>query len=107
MGKGSKARVVPISGEARKSLKRYLEIRPRSDDWLWKSSDGQQLTPRGIQMMIVHLKRRAGIKGGGWTAPLSPLLCHPLPGGWGRPEHTTPASGACYLGHGAKVLQVC
>ncbi|GAI54357.1 unnamed protein product, partial [marine sediment metagenome] len=31
MGKGAKMRVVPVEGEARKALKRYLEIRPRDE----------------------------------------------------------------------------
>ncbi len=65
MGKGAKARVVPINGEARKALKRYLEISPRAGDELWKTSDGLQLTARGIQMVIKHLKKRAGIEEGG------------------------------------------
>ena len=58
-------RVVPIEGEARKSLRHYLEIRPRGGDELWKNADGQRLTARGIQMVIKHLKKRAGINGGG------------------------------------------
>ena len=65
MGKGAKMRVVPIDGEVRKSLRRYLEIRPRAGDELWKTADGLELTARGIQMVVKHLKKRAGIKGGG------------------------------------------
>jgi len=65
MGKGSKMRVVPLDGEVRKSLRRYLEIRPRAGDKLWKTADDLELTSRGIQMVIKHLKKRAGIKGGG------------------------------------------
>lgn len=61
MGKGAKARIVPINGEARKALRHYLEIRPREGEELWKTSDGLQLTARGIQMVIKHLKKRAGI----------------------------------------------
>lgn len=65
MGKGSKFRVVPINGEAKKALKHYLEIRPQNGEALWKTSDGQELTARGIQMVIIHLKRRAGVTSGG------------------------------------------
>ena len=65
MGKGAKMRVVPIDGEVRKSLRHYLEIRPRAGDELWKTADGLELTARGIQMMVKHLKKRAGIKGRG------------------------------------------
>ncbi len=65
MGKGAKMRVVPLDGEVRKSLRHYLEIRPRAGDKLWKTADGLELTARGIQMVIKHLKKRAGIKGEG------------------------------------------
>jgi len=66
MGKGAKMRVVPIDGEVRKSLKHYLEIRPRqSGDELWKTDDGLELTARGIQMVIKRLLKRAVIKGRG------------------------------------------
>jgi len=65
VGKGTKTRVLPINGEARKSLRRYLEIRPPGGEELWKISDGLPMRARGIQMLIQHLKRRAGIKGGG------------------------------------------
>jgi len=65
MGKGAKARVVPIDGEARKSLRRYLQIRPAGGEELWKTSEGLELTARGIQMVVKHLKKRAGVKGGG------------------------------------------
>ena len=65
MGKGAKMRVVPIGGEARKALKHYLEIRPRSGDELWKNDDGLELTVRGIQMVVKRLKERAKVEGGG------------------------------------------
>ena len=65
MGKGAKTRVVPINGEAKKSLKRYLDIRPQGGDELWKTSDGLKLTVRGIEMVIKHIKGRAGIDNGG------------------------------------------
>lgn len=65
VGKGAKARVVPINGEARKALRHYLEIRPPGDDRLWQTSDGQPLSAYSIQIMIQRLKRRAGIRGGG------------------------------------------
>ena len=65
MGKGAKMRVVPIDGEVRKSLRRYLEIRPRAGDELWKTADGLELRARGIQMVVKHLIKQAGIKGRG------------------------------------------
>ena len=58
-------RVVPLDGEVRKSLRHYLEIRPRAGDELWKTTDGLELTARGIQMVIKHLIKWAGIKGRG------------------------------------------
>jgi len=65
LGKGAKMRVVPIDGEARKSLKHYLDIRPRGGDELWKTADGLELKARGIQMVVKHLHKRTGIKSGG------------------------------------------
>ncbi len=65
LGKGAKFRVVPINGEARKALKHYLDIRPPTGEMLWRTSDSQDLTARGIQMVITHLKRRAGVTSGG------------------------------------------
>jgi len=66
MGKGSKLRVVPINGEARKALKYYLtQARSPGGGELWKTDDGQPLSVRAIKTMIDHLKRRAGVRSGG------------------------------------------
>ncbi len=65
LGKGRKMRVVPICGEARKSLKSYLRLRPEGGESLWKSDEGNPLSSYSIQIMISRLKRRAGINGGG------------------------------------------
>jgi len=65
MGKGAKLRAVPLNGEARKALRRYLEVRPRGGDALWKSDDGQPMTRHGVKIMIVRLRRRAGVGGRG------------------------------------------
>ena len=65
LGKGNKARVVPVNGEARKALKRYLQIRPAGGDWLWKTDDGKPMSMYSIKVMIARLKRRAGINSGG------------------------------------------
>ena len=64
-GKGAKSRVVPISREARKALKHYLEIRPPGGDELWLTDDGQPMTLHGVKIMIQRLKRRAGVNSGG------------------------------------------
>ena len=65
MGKGAKLRVLPIGGESRKALKRYLEVRPGGGDQLWKGADGLELMSRGIQMVVKRLQQRAGVNGGG------------------------------------------
>lgn len=66
IGKGAKLRVVPLNGEARKALKRYLtEARQPGGDEVWKTDDGQPLSPHSIKIMISRLKKRAGVNGGG------------------------------------------
>ena len=66
MGKGSKLRVVPINGRARKALKRYLtQARAPGGDPLWKTDDGNPLSRYSIKIMVSRLKVRAGVNGGG------------------------------------------
>jgi site-specific recombinase XerD len=65
LGKGNKARAVPVNGEARKALKRYLQIRPAGGEWLWKTDDGKPLAMYSVKVMIARLKRRAGVTSGG------------------------------------------
>jgi len=65
LGKGSKFRVVPVNGEARKTLKRYLQVRPDGGDELWKTDDGQPMSMHSIKIMVARLKRRAGVTSGG------------------------------------------
>jgi len=65
IGKGNKARAVPINGEARKALKRYLQVRPEGGDHLWKTEDGQPMSTYSIKIMIARLKRRASVTSGG------------------------------------------
>jgi len=65
LGKGSKFRVVPINGEVRKALKRYLQVRPEGGDELWQTDDGQPMSMHSIKIMIARLKRRAGVTSGG------------------------------------------
>ena len=66
MGKGSKLRVVPINGEARKALKRYLtSARPPGGDRVWLADGGQPLEAGAIKTMIDRLQRRASVLSGG------------------------------------------
>jgi len=65
VGKGAKARVVPISREAREALKRYLQVRLPGGSELWKTDDGQPMAMDSITIMIVRLKKRAGVNGDG------------------------------------------
>jgi len=66
MGKGSKLRVVPVNGEARKALKRYLtQARQPGGDEVWQTDDGGPLQAYSIKIMIERLKRRAGVSSGG------------------------------------------
>lgn len=66
MGKGAKLRVVPLNGEARKALKRYLtQARHPGGDVVWKTDEGQPLSPHSIKIMVARLKKRAGVTSGG------------------------------------------
>ncbi len=65
LGKGHKERVVPINGEAKKALRRYLEVRPPQGEALWLTNDGPPMTSHGVKAMISRLKRRAGVTSGG------------------------------------------
>jgi len=66
MGKGAKMRVVPLQGEARKALRRYLtQAREPSGNEVWKTDRGEPLSPHSIQVMIDRLKRRAGVNSDG------------------------------------------
>lgn len=65
MGKGAKMRVVPVGGEAKRALKRYLQVRPPGGDELWKTDDGEPMSVYSVKIMIARLKRRAGIQSGG------------------------------------------
>jgi len=61
LGKGQKVRAVPLSGEAKKALRHYLESRPRRGEMLWLTDEGQPMTIYGVRTMVNRLKRRAGV----------------------------------------------
>jgi len=65
LGKGAKSRVVPINGEARKALKRYLQVRQNGYEELWQTDDGQPMSVYSIKIMVSRLKKRARLNGGG------------------------------------------
>ena len=65
LGKGGKSRVLPLNGEARKALKRYLQMRPAGSDGLWQTDDGAPMVVSSVKIMIARLKRRAGVGSGG------------------------------------------
>jgi site-specific recombinase XerD len=54
-GKGNRTRVVPLAGQARRALDRYLDsgrprlVAPDSADWLWLGVRGGPLGPRGVR----------------------------------------------------------
>jgi len=66
LGKGSKFRVVPINGEAKRALKLYLtQLRPPGGDAVWVTDYGTPLSHHSVRIMIDRLKRRAGVTSGG------------------------------------------
>ena len=61
-GKGLKERRVPLSAEARRALREYLEVRPdASTGVLFLSRTLEPLGARDVQRMITEAARRAGI----------------------------------------------
>lgn len=63
-GKGHRQRAVPLNATARKALRRYLDTREdaRDGDPAFVTERGTPLSVRSIQVFIVHLARRAGLK---------------------------------------------
>jgi len=53
LGKGAKMRVVPVNGEARKALKRYLGVRQNGAEELWQTDDGQPMSVYSIKIMLL------------------------------------------------------
>ena len=96
-GKGSKERLVPISGEAIKQLglwfedRKRMNVKPGEEDYVFLNRRGHHLT----RTMILIMLKTAGPGGRHYEdhfAPhLAPLLCHCFAQGRSRP--------ACYPGH--------
>jgi site-specific recombinase XerD len=63
MGKGSKERVVPLGGRARRAIRTSLLARGSlsADDPLFVGRQGARLTPRALQQMVRRLARSAGV----------------------------------------------
>jgi integrase/recombinase XerD len=63
MGKGSKERIVPVGGTARRAIGRYLQRRGRDapDEPLFLNQSGERLTLTGIQQLLERLKNRSGV----------------------------------------------
>jgi len=60
IGKGSQARMVPISGRARQALSRWLAVRPGPSDYLFPSR-GTHLTRIRLYQLVKALAARADI----------------------------------------------
>jgi len=62
-GKGLKERRVPLSAEARRALREYLEVRPEArTDMLFLSRTLEPLKARDVQRLIAEAARRAGLR---------------------------------------------
>lgn len=63
IGKGQKARSVPLNRDARQALAAWLAVRPASDcDALFLSQKGGALSARGMAFRVTALAERAGLK---------------------------------------------
>ena len=62
-GKGAKERVVRIGATAQKALWRYLVFREKNkSERLWITEEGRPMKIGGIQIMLMRIKERAGVK---------------------------------------------
>jgi integrase/recombinase XerD len=57
-----KERWVPLSAEARRELREYLEVRPQRSGPLFFSRTYQPLTGRDVQRVVAEAARRAGLE---------------------------------------------
>jgi len=65
-GKGAKERVVRIGATAQRALWRYLVYREKNRSQnLWITEEGRPMKSGGIQVMVLRLKERAGLKSKG------------------------------------------
>jgi len=62
-GKGNKQRQIPLNNDARKALRRWLEIRSDGGETLFINRNGAPLGVRGIQDILTSLGRQAGVEG--------------------------------------------
>ena len=60
-GKGEKIRVVFLSGEAKDSIKKYLDKRKDMSDALFVNESGEALTSRSVQRILKRHATKAGI----------------------------------------------
>jgi integrase/recombinase XerC len=64
LGKGSKARVVPVGREALRALHDWLAVRaelaPHGELALFVSRSGRRISPRSVQVRVNHWARRQG-----------------------------------------------
>ena len=67
IGKGNKARTIPIGSVAREAIKVWLQVRPTigadhpDRDALFTSKRGRRISPRNIQARLKLLARKAGV----------------------------------------------
>jgi site-specific recombinase XerD len=60
-GKGMKERRVPLSAEARRALREYLEVRPQRSGPLFFSRTYGPMTGRDVERVVKEAARRAGL----------------------------------------------
>lgn len=62
IGKGAKERVVRIGATTQKALWRYMVFHEKNKcEQLWVTEEGRPMKSVGIQTMISHVKKRAGV----------------------------------------------
>ncbi|MBU2611621.1 MAG: tyrosine-type recombinase/integrase [Chloroflexi bacterium] len=61
MGKGEKARAVPLNNAARSVLGEWLNLRPEGCQQAFVGKKGEPMTPSGVHRRLSELGRRAGV----------------------------------------------
>ena len=81
LGKGNKARIVPVGRKAREALAAWLKERgglakPDETALVRRHATARRLGPRGVQLRVAHWARSQGLAAARAPAPFPALVRH-------------------------------